>query len=98
MDETLQELIYKVCSEFPTLDVEVCNIFDQRRFARMTHYAWKNGIGFHPDMFKNALKHSNLFQGLCEEELDEKSSQLCHQADFAKNMLHATFDLEHLTI
>ena len=69
MDETLQELIQNVCSGFPSFDVSVSNLFDQRRFARMAHYAWKHEIGFHPDMFKNALMNTNLFQTLPENAL-----------------------------
>ena len=44
MDEELQDLIVKVCTGFPTHDVTITNIFDQRRFARMVHHAWKNEI------------------------------------------------------
>lgn len=98
MDDKLQELVHTVCQGFPTCDVKVSQVFDLRRLARMVHYAWKNNIGFHPDMFKDELKETRLFQNLSDEELDAKSSQLCHQADFAKGILHATFDLEHLKI
>ena len=62
----------------------------------MVHYAWKHEIGFHPDMFKEALKNSELFQNLPDEELNLKSRELCCQADFAKSMFHAAFDLENL--
>lgn len=98
MDVTLQNLIQQVCSGFPTLDVEVTNVFDQRRFARMSHYAWKHKIGFHPDMFKNALMNTDLFRTLPDIELEAKSKQLCRQADFIKSIFHAAFDLENLTI
>lgn len=98
MDQKLQELIQGVCSELPTLDVRISNVFDLRRFARMAYYAWKQDIGFHPEMFKDSLKKTELFQNLPEEVLDAKSIELCHQADFAKDILHATFDLENLKI
>lgn len=98
MNEDLQKLIHRVCSSFPTQDVEISNVFDLRRFAHMVHYAWKNEIGFNPAMFKDALKNTENFQSLSEEELDVKSSQLCRQADFAKALLHASFELEHLKI
>ncbi len=98
MDEKLQKLLYAVCSGFPTRDVRVCNIFDQRRLVRMAHYAWKNNIGFHPDMFKCAMKNIELFQSLSEEELDSKAEYLCLQADSAKSVFHVAFDLEHLSI
>lgn len=64
----------------------------------MVHYAWKQNIGFHPDMFKDSLKETELFQNLLEEVLDAKSAELCRQADFAKGILHAAFDLENLKI
>ena len=98
MDETFKELIQEVCSGFPTYDVGVSNVFDQRRFAKMVHYAWKQGIGFHPDMFKNALMTTELFHSLQEHEIETKADELCQQADFAKSMFHAAFDLENLTI
>lgn len=98
MDEKLQELIQTVCSGFPTLDVNVSQVFDLRRFARMVHYAWKNEIGFHPDMFTEALKKAELFKNLNEDELESKANELCHQADFAKSMFHATFKLEKLSL
>ncbi len=98
MDETLKELIQKVCSGFPSFDVSVSNHFDQRRFVRMAHYAWKHEIGFHPDMFKNALMNTNLFQTLPENEIEAMATELCHKADFAKSMFHMAFDLEKLTI
>lgn len=98
MDETLQELIQKVCSGFPTYDVGVSNVFDQRRFAKMVYYAWKHAIGFHSDMFKNALMNTELFHSLPEHEIEAKADELCQQADFAKSMFHAAFDLENLTI
>lgn len=98
MDETLQELIQNVCSGFPTYDVGVSNVFDQRRLAKMAHYAWKHGIGFHPNMFKNALMKTELFQSLQEYEIETKADELCHQANFAKSMFHAAFDLENLKI
>jgi len=96
MDEKLKEYIYKVCSGFTTQDVRVSHIFDQRRFAKMAHYAWKHEIGFHPDMFKEALLSVELFKHLSDAELDTKSSELCHQADFAKAMFHAAFDFGNL--
>lgn len=98
MDSRLQELILDVCHGFPSRDVSVSHIFDFRRFAKMVHYAWKNEIGFHPDMFKDALRSDNLFNSLSEEELEAKASELCSQADFAKTIFHAAFDLEKLTI
>ncbi len=98
MNENLQALIQNVCSGFPTYDVGVSNVFDQRRFVRMVHYAWKHEIGFHPDMFKNALMKTDLFHSLSENEIETKASELCLQADFAKSMFHAAFDLENLTI
>ena len=98
MDETLQELIQKVCSGFPTHDVGVSNVFDQRRFAKMAHFAWKHAIGFHPDMFKKALMNTELFHSLQEHEIETKAHELCQQADFARSMFHAAFDLENLTI
>ncbi len=98
MEEHLQELIHNVCNGFPTRDVEIINVFDQRRFARMAHYAWKHGIGFHPDMFMNALKETELFRNLSEKEIEAKAHELCNQADFAKSMFHAAFELENLSI
>lgn len=98
MDEKLQELIFAVCDGFPTRDVCVSHICDQRRLARMAYYAWKNEIGFHPDMFQEALKATELFKSLPEEEIDSKSNELCLQADFAKSMFHAAFDLENLSV
>lgn len=98
MDETLQDLIQKVCFGFPTYDVGVSNVFDLRRFAKMAHYAWKYEIGFNPDMFKDALMNTELFHSLPEQEIEEKAYELCRQADFAKSMFHAAFDLENLKI
>lgn len=98
MDEKLQELIFALCGGFPTHDVCVSQVFDQRRFARMAHYAWKHNIGFHPDMFQEALKATELFKSLPEEEIYKKANQLYLQADFAKSMFHAAFDLEKLSI
>ncbi|MBD5263286.1 MAG: hypothetical protein HDS39_04345 [Bacteroides sp.] len=98
MDERLQELIFAVCNGFPTRDVSVSQVFDQQRFARMVHYAWKHNLGFHPDMFQEALKATELFKSLPEEEIDAKSDELCLQADFAKSMFHAAFDLDKLSI
>ncbi|MDE6650126.1 MAG: hypothetical protein K2K45_09385 [Muribaculaceae bacterium] len=98
MDETLKELIQKVCSGFPTNDVVVSNVFDQRRFAKMAHYAWKHEIGFHPDMFKDTLMKTELFQSLTEQEIEARADELCQQADFAKSIFHAAFDLENLSI
>lgn len=76
----------------------VSNVFDQRKFARMAHYAWKHEIGFHPDMFRDALKNTDIFQSLPENEIEAKAHELCRQADFAKSVFHAAFDLENLTI
>ena len=98
LEEHLQELINNVCGGFPTRDVEIINVFDQRRFARLVHYAWKQGIGFHPDMFMNALKETELFKGLSEKEIETKAHELCNKADFAKSMFHAAFELENLSI
>ena len=64
----------------------------------MVHYAWKHDIGFHPEMFKKALKETELFRNLSDEVLNNKSAELCNQADFAKGILHATFDIEKLSI
>lgn len=98
MEDRLQELIRNVCSGFPTVDVNVSHIFDARRFAIMVHFAWKHDIGFHPDMFKAALKATELFQAMPDNVIEEKASELCYQADFAKSMYHAAFDLEHLSL
>lgn len=98
MDKTLKELIQKVCFGLNTFDVSVSNVFDQRKFATMAHYAWKHEIGFHPDMFKIALMNTDLFHSLSENEIEATANKLCHQADFAKSMFHAAFDLENLTI
>ena len=76
----------------------VSNVFDLRRFAKMAHYAWKHEIGFHPDMFKDALMKTELFHSLPEQEIETRADELCHQADFAKSIFHAAFDLENLTI
>lgn len=72
MDKKLQELIFAVCDGFPTRDVSVSQVFDQRRFAIMAHYAWKHNLGFHPDMFQEALKATELFKSLPEEDLEKK--------------------------
>ena len=98
MDEKLQDLIHEVCSGFQTHDVNVSQVFDLRRFARMTHYAWKNNIGFHPDMFTEALKETVLFKSLNEDELESKANELCCQADFAKSMFHVAFEIEKLSL
>lgn len=98
MDSTLQKLIADVCQGFPTQDVGVSQIFDARRFALMVHYAWKHEIGFHPDMFEETLRGSDVFSNLSDEELEMKACEVCHQADFAKLMFHAAFDLEGLTL
>ena len=98
MDKKLQELIFAVCDGFPTRDVSVSHVFDQRRFAIMAHYAWKHNLGFHPDMFQEALKATELFKSLPEEDLEKKANQLCIRADFAKSMFHAAFELEKLSI
>lgn len=98
MEKHLQKLIHNVCNGFPTRDVEIINVFDQRRFALMAHYAWKQGIGFHPDMFMDALKETELFKSLSEKEIEAKAHKLCNQADFAKSMFHAAFELENLSI
>lgn len=98
MDEILQELISRVCEGFPSRDVIISNVSDQKRLAVMSHYAWKHKIGFHPDMFRDALKSTSMFKCLKEEELDSKANELCNQADFAKSLFHAAFDLEKLSI
>lgn len=98
MDEKLKKLILNVCQGFPTQDVVVSNTFDARRFARLVHYAWTHDIGFHPDMFKEALQTAKVFSSLSDEELEDKARTLCLQADFAKEMFHAAFDLEKLSI
>lgn len=98
MDKTLQGLIEDVCKGFPSPDVEVTNVFDERRFARMAHYAWKHELGFNPKMFKDALKETPNFQRLSEDALEKKANELCLQACFAKAMFHAAFDLENLSI
>lgn len=98
MEDKLQDLIFKVCEGLTSLDVSIYHIFDQRRFARMAHFAWKNGIGFHPEMFKIALKKIEKFNCLTDEEIEQKSHELCTQADLTKSMFHAAFDLEGLTI
>lgn len=97
MKDQLKYLIENVCSGLTSLDVSISQIFDQCRFARMAHYAWKNEIGFHPEMFKEALKKIEKFNRLSEEELELKSRELCSQADFAKSMFHAAFDMENLS-
>lgn len=98
MEKHLQELIHEVCESLPTRDVEITNVFDLRRFAQMAHYAWKQEIGFHPDMFTNALKATELFKNLPEEDIKAKALKLCSKADFAKSMFHAAFDLVKLSI
>lgn len=94
MDQELQDLIQCVCSGFTTHDVRVSQIFDVQRFAKMTHYAWKHEIGFHPEMFKKALRGTEVFRNLSEEELDEKSRELCRQADLAKDILRVASEIE----
>ncbi len=98
MEEELQKLIYTLCDGFPTRDVIVSNISDHKRLAIMAHYAWKHEIGFHPDMFKEALKATRMFKNLSERELEDKANLLCNQADFATSMFHAAFDLAKLSI
>lgn len=49
-------------------------------------------------MFKNALKEVELFQSLSDDDLNAKSAELCHYADFAKSIFKAAFDLEKLTL
>lgn len=98
MEEQLQSLIRELCSNLTSQDVRISNVFDLRRFAKLTHYAWIHDLGFHPDMFKDALKEVELFQSLSDEELNAKSAKLCHYADFAKSMFKAAFDLEKLTL
>ena len=66
-------------------------MFDQRGFARMAHYAWKNEIGFHPDMFKEVLINTDMFRYLSENEIKAKANEICRQADYAKAMYHAAF-------
>ncbi len=63
----------------------------------MAHYAWKQEICFHPDMFKEALQSNVAFSNLSEEDLEDKAHELCNQADFAKMMFHTAFDIEGLT-
>lgn len=99
MEEQLQSLIRELCSNFTSQDVRISsNVFDLRRFAKLTHYAWIHDLGFHPDMFKNALKEVELFQSLSDDDLNAKSAELCHYADFAKSIFKAAFDLEKLTL
>lgn len=96
MNQELQNLIQRLCSGLLTHDVSISQIFDLRRFAQMTHYAWKHEVGFHPDMFKKSLKETKLFRDLSDEVLDEKSVALCRQADFALNILRLTSDIDSL--
>ncbi len=49
-------------------------------------------------MFMNALKETELFRNLSEKEIEAKAHELCNQADFAKSMFHAAFELENLSI
>jgi len=49
-------------------------------------------------MFKDALMNTDQFHSLSENEIEAKADELCQQADFAKSMFHAAFDLENLTI
>lgn len=99
MEEHLQSLIRELCSNFTSQDVRISsNVFDLRRLAKLAHYAWIHDLCFHPDMFKNALKEVELFQSLSDDELNAKSVELCHHADFAKSIFKAAFDLEKLTI
>lgn len=62
----------------------------------MVHYAWKNSLSFNPEDFKEILKTVDKFKILSEEELEAKAKLLCDQADFAKSMFYAAFDLEKL--
>ncbi|MGN0224256.1 MAG: hypothetical protein ACI4AM_09580 [Muribaculaceae bacterium] len=94
MDQELQKLIFFFCEGLPTREVDIYNSFDLKRFARVIHCAWKHKIGFHPDMFKNALKEVEVFQPLSDEELTAKSMKLCEQADFAKSMYQLIRDEE----
>lgn len=93
MDQKLLEMTQAVCSGFTTRDVNVYQILlNLHEFQRMVYYAWKLNVGFNPFMFKNALKRTKIFQDLSEEELDEKSSELCYLANFAESMFHAAFE------
>lgn len=98
MENKLQELINSLCSGFITTDVRISHICDVRRFATMIHYAWKHDTGFHPDMFYTGLKQSKLFQSLPENELTEKSAELCKQADLVWLVFRAAFDIEKLSL
>ena len=98
MEETLQNLILELCLQFPYRDVNITNIFDQRRFVKVVHYAWKYEIGFHPYLFKTALEATELFGSLPENEIEQASRELCIKADFVKSMFHSAFDLENLSI
>ena len=98
MDDKLQELIFEVSSHLTPGDLKISHIFDLRRFAKMAHYAWINEIGFHPSMFKESLKKAELFSSIPEDTLEDMALQLCIQADFAKSMFHAAFDIEKLPI
>lgn len=48
-------------------------------------------------MFKEALKTAKVFSLLSDDELEDKARTLCLQADFAKAMFHAAFELEELS-
>ncbi len=98
MDGKLQELIYEVCNGFPSRDVKISQIFDQRRFVRMVHYAWKNNLSFNTEDFKETLKVVDKFKNLSEENLETKAIELCDQAEFAKLMFYTAFELENLSI
>lgn len=98
MEEELQNLIVKVCAGFPTYNVSLTNIFDLRRFSKMVYFAWKHDLGFHPDMFVEALKSTECFKNLTDEDIEDKACYLCSQADFAKSIFHAAFDLESLSV
>ena len=98
MNDNLKKLIQDLCAGFPTQDVCVSNVFDQRRFARMVHYAWKQDKNFNQEVFKNVLKETELFKNLSDEELEKKSEVLCHYANFAKSMVYTAFNLEKLPI
>lgn len=98
METKLQELIKDVCDGFTSPDVSVMHITDARRFAIMAYHAWKHNIAFHPDMFKEALEATEMFETLSDQEIEEKSNNLCHHADFAKMMFRTAFEIERLSL
>ncbi len=64
----------------------------------MVHYAWKNHLSFNTEDFKETLKVVDKFKNLSEENLETKATELCDQAEFAKSMFYAGFELENLSI